>query len=153
MKEGIEYLSKSSPDLLKKIIRKIPTLVWGLLACSAILTFGFCAGYLKGINSDVPGSPKFTLKEDNTKLKDVVSGYEQLSQLYINQAQDIAVVLDRDMLANHPEEVTDALRSMDQKRDMINVQIGRILELRRTAGLQQYPVQPTSAEGQINFLR
>lgn len=136
-----------------KLFSKIPTIVWGLLACSAILIFGFCAGYLKGISSEVPGSPKFVLKEDNTKLKDVVSGYEQLSQLYINQAQDIAVVLDRDMLANHPEEVTEALRSIDQKRDMINVQIGRILELRRTAGLQQYPVQPTSFENQIQFLR
>lgn len=140
-------------SLFKKTLRKIPALIWSLLACSAILIFGFCAGYLKGISSDVPGSPKFVLKEDNTKLKDVVTGYEHLSQLYINQAQDIGVVLDRDMLANHPEEVTDALRSIDQKRDMINVQIGRILELRRTAGLQEYLIRPSSLENQIEFVR
>lgn len=147
MRKKVNYSSKLYKQLrikfaglnaFSKFFRKIPVLIWGLLACSAILVFGFCIGYLTGVKSETPGSPYAILKEGNKKLMNLIDGYSQLSGLYFNQGQDVSIVLNKDMAENHPEEIIDALQSINQKRDMINVQLGRLYELRKAAGLIEY---------------
>jgi hypothetical protein len=45
------------------------------------------------------------------------------------------VVLDKDILYNHPEEVDEALKSIQQFRDLLLVEMGRIDQMRIASGL------------------
>lgn len=125
-------------NIFGRIFRKIPTLVWGLLACTTIFVGGMLIGYLRGMQADSLGTPVYTLKEENRHLKDVTTAYDELTRLYFQQGQDVSIVFNQDILEKHPGEITDALQSINQHRDVINLQLGRIIELRRTAGLVDY---------------
>lgn len=117
--------------------KKAPWITWGLATSIGIFIAGLYFGLLVGIKADYPGTPANKLKEENQKFKNLIWGYERLSGLYLYQAQDVGVFLNSDALYNHPEEVTAAVRSIDQQRGLINVQIGRVLELRRAAGMPE----------------
>lgn len=125
-------------ESLNGLLKRVPSLVWGLLACTTIFVGGMLIGYVRGMQAENLGTPVYALREENTKLINLINGYTDLSNLYWNQGQDVSIVLNKDMLEKHPEEVTNALQSINQHRDMINVQLGRIFELRKAVGLVEY---------------
>lgn len=118
----------------KRILKKIPTFVWGFFAVIGILFIGMLVGY-ESAQEDTSLSPIQQVRVQNERYSRVIQGYEELANLYFEQGQNLKIVLDKDMILQNPQEVVDAFKSMDQYRSLINVQMGRILEQRREAGL------------------
>lgn len=118
----------------KRAVRKIPTLVWGTFAVIGILMFGFIGGFSAGTNPSYTPTPLEAERVKNAHYRNLIRGYEDLSELYRLQGQNVGVIMNTELLLTNPEEVRDAFNSISQHREMINVQIGRIMELRRAAG-------------------
>lgn len=118
----------------KRLLKKIPTVVWGFFAIIGILFIGMLVGY-ESAQEDTNLSPIQQIRVQNERYSRVIQSYEELANLYFEQGQNLKIVLDKDMILQNPQEVVDAFKSMDQYRSLINVQMGRILELRREAGL------------------
>lgn len=121
---------------MKKIgvFSKIPRLAWGVAAAIGFLFIGLVIGF------DLGGKNESSAKSDNNGEQsksyiNLIDAYESESDLYLKQNDDVRVLLDMNILQNHPEEINDAIRSYYQKRDEIIFGAGRISELRRRAGL------------------
>ncbi len=118
----------------KRLLKKIPKVVWGFFAVVGILFVGMLVGY-EAAQEDTSLSPIQQIRVRNERYAQVIQSYEELANLYFEQGQNLKIVLDKDMILQNPQEVVDAFESMDQYRSLINIQMGRILELRREAGL------------------
>jgi len=118
----------------KRLLKKIPKVVWGFFAIVGILFVGMLVGY-ESAQEDTTLSPIQQIRVRNERYSQVIQGYEELANLYFEQGENLKIVLDKDMILQNPHEVVDAFRSMDQYRSLINIQMGRLLELRREAGL------------------
>ncbi|GEM_PF-5634090 len=118
----------------KRFLKKIPKVVWGFFAVVGILFVGMLVGY-ESAQEDTTLSPIQQIRVRNERYSQVIQGYEELANLYFEQGENLKIVLDKDMILQNPHEVVDAFRSMDQYRSLINIQMGRLLELRREAGL------------------
>lgn len=121
----------------KALIGKFPVVIWGSFALLGAAFFGLMLGYMAATDPDVNPAPYAILTDQNRKLSDLVNGYERISELYHLQGENVGVILDQDIVLTNPEEIKDAFNSIDQYRGMINVQYGRIMELRRAAGLPE----------------
>lgn len=128
---SVKQSAKISFTAFEKVIHALPKFIWTSAAIFGIFVFGFGTGLDYGKSEDEYKA----LEEKQKAYDDLIKGYEKLSTLYISQGENVSIILDKNMLYNHPEEVTDAIRSADQFRDMIILQRGRILELRRQADL------------------
>lgn len=116
------------------ILSKIPRLAWGTAAAIGFLFIGLVIGF------DLGGKNENTVKSENSAEQsksyiNLIDAYENESDLYLKQNDDVRVLLDTNIIQNHPEELNDAIRSYYQKRDEIIFGAGRISELRRRAGL------------------
>lgn len=127
----------------RKILFKAPTLVWGMFAVLGILMVGIYLGYNIASIPD-KNSAYAQITDNNHKLLNLVKGYEDIERLYYLEGQDLGVIVDPDMIQNYPNEVSDALKSIKVKRDYVNIQYGRILELRRQANLPETPESKTN---------
>ena len=79
------------------------------------------------------------MREENTQLRNLVDEYENLSKLYYEQGTNVSVLMDVDTLRYDPLKAQGALKSMEDYRDMIHIQTGRILELRKSSGFSEDP--------------
>lgn len=138
MKEKIKKIFKSVYKWFWKILEKIPLLVWGTFASIGIFLVGTLFGYMFATNS-LDGLDYSDLSEQNTHYKELIYGYEDLSDLYYRQGENVGVVMDRDMWEQNPEEISDAFSSMDEYRTYILLQEGRIMQLRKNANLPEFP--------------
>lgn len=125
---------------LPRFYRKVPKLVWGIAAAFGFFSLGVLFTLFM-IFQEQPYNYE-DLEERNKKLLELVSGYEALSDLYYYQGQNFSVITDLNMIANNPGEVADAFRSSDSYKDKILIQQGRILELRKNAGLYESKESP-----------
>ena len=123
-----------------KAISKIPKIVWGAAAVFGVLAMGVMMGYAMGTNPEPSqGSPAAEIARQNQNLLRVIDGYEKISHLYSLQGQNVGVVLSPDIIYNHPEEIRDAMNSIDQYRSEIIKQEGKIEQLRQDADLPETP--------------
>lgn len=122
---------------VKKVLSFIPGIVWGIFAVIGILFVGLMLGYSVAADPNYTPSELQASAQRNKELLRLVDGYEDLSNLYQIQGQNVGVVLDRDIALTHPEEIDDAYDSMSQYKNMIQLQYGRIIEMRHDAGLPE----------------
>ena len=131
---GATFRSLYSKTKKMGVFSKIPRLAWGVAAAIGFLVIGLVIGFdLGGKNEN-----KVRFGNGAEQSKDyinLIDAYENESDLYLKQNDDVRVLLDMNILQNHPEEINDAIRSYYQKRDEIIFGAGRISELRRRAGL------------------
>lgn len=134
-KEALQFYR----SVIVAAVRRIPFFVFGFFALSGALLIGIFGGFAMGSGPQEKTihEEMMEVRDENLKLRDLVNGYEDLSKLYYEQGNNISVVLDTDTLINDPLKVRTALKSMNDYRDMINVQYGRIIELRKSAGLHR----------------
>ena len=126
--------------MTKKISKllKIPVIILGAFAVIGILTVGAIAGYEIGIDPQLTQPTIYKqLQLKNNQYQELILAYEELSRLYYEQGANIATVLDRNTLLNNPDKATQALKEVDRIRGLIILQQGRIIELRKTAGLPE----------------
>jgi hypothetical protein len=127
---------------LPRFYRKIPQFVWflggafGFFAAGVLFTL-FSMGELNENELD-------RLNKSNDEYIKLISGYEELSDLYSYQGQNVGVITDPYVLTNNPAEFYDALDSIKDYKDRILVQQGRIMELRKTAGMKDTKEYPNS---------
>ncbi len=121
--------------LVKRTFRKVPVIFWGTFALIGSFLVGLILGV--GILEKKPPevSPYQRESVKNAKYLNLISRYEDLSKLYTDQGANLTVAFNRDMIENHPDAVNAAILSIDQYRDTILVERGRIDELRHAAGL------------------
>lgn len=125
---------------LPRFYRKIPKLI---LYSAAAFGF-FCLGIIFVFIVD-PYKDYVTVgfhQDQADKYFNLIEGYEELSNLYYYQGQNMNVITDLNMIENNPSEVADAFRSADSYRDKILVQQGRIIELRKSAGIYEPEESP-----------
>ena len=128
--------------LIKKLLwlfKKIPLVIIGAFAVIGILTSGIIFGLWiadKEVTSNKIAD-EGELRLENYKLKNVIGGYEELAMLYYRQGENISVVLDPKTLESNPQKIYDTISSLDSFRDQINVQLGKIFQLRKEANLPE----------------
>ena len=128
--------TKSLFTKIKKIniLPKIPRLAWGFAAAVGFVSMGMVFGFRLGIESGSSAKSDNNGEQSKSYIN-LIDAYENESDLYLKQNDDVRVLLDTNIIQNHPEELNDAIRSYYQKRDEIIFGAGRISELRRRAGL------------------
>ena len=121
------------------LYRKIPKLIWGAFAVFGIFSIGFIVGIyaISGANTE----PYKSLYKQNTQLLNLIGGYEDMGRLYRLQGQNVGVIIDPDIIYNHPEEFTQALNSIKSYRDQILIEQGVITERRHQAGFIDSPAK------------
>ena len=128
--------------LIKKLLwlfKKIPLVIIGAFAVIGILTSGIIFGLWiadKEVTSNKIAD-EGELRLENYKLKNVIGGYEELAMLYYRQGENISVVLDPKTLESNPQKAYEAISRLDTFRDQINVQLGKIFQLREEANLPE----------------
>lgn len=120
--------------ILKKVIREIPTVIWGAFAVIGIFIFGFVSGY--ALNEPAYESLR---QEDNAKYMDVIDSYQKLAEYVYLQNQDMDIITNVTSWDSNPQEVYEAIQSYKQKRDEILFQYGKIFERRERASLPDDP--------------
>ena len=123
------------------IYRKVPTIVWGSFAVIGILFVGLTMGFTAGSDYQYSPTSLEKVREQNDKYLDLIEGYEIMSQLEAYQDENVRIVADRNMADDHPGEFYEALTSLTDYRDRILIQSGKIIELRRQAGLLASPAE------------
>ena len=128
--------------LIKKLLwllKKIPLVIIGAFAVIGILTSGIIFGILFADQSEngTKLSAEAELRLENQKLKNIIGGYEELAMLYYRQGENISVVLDPKTLESNPQKAYEAISRLDTFRDQINVQLGKIFQLRKEANLPE----------------
>lgn len=118
--------------LVIRVINYVPKVIWGGFAVFGIFLFGFLVGASIDKTTLQDGSDTPLQKSE---LRNVIDGYQDLSRLFYLQQQDMDIIVDTSAWQNNPEELSDALRSYQEKRDQIIFQYGRIYESRSRAGL------------------
>lgn len=119
--------------ILPRIYRKIPKLILGSAAVFGIFSAGFLSGFFAN-----DGTNSLAYEDLDRKHKDylnLINGYEELSNLYYYQGQNVASITNLNLYETDPEQVAKAYESSKEFKDKILVQQGRILELRTQAGL------------------
>lgn len=117
---------------LPRFYKKIPKTLWILAGA-----FGFfCLGIVFTFFMESESYPVSyeDLEKRNDELLKLIDGYEQLSDLYYYQGQNVSVLTNFDIYETNPAEVAEALSEADRYKDKILVQQGRIMELRKSAG-------------------
>lgn len=115
---------------------------------AGLVIFAFLGVLFIGISiGGLSSAPRQDTQPENgtqaAKLINLVKGYEEMDRMYYLQGQDVGVIMDVNIIENYPNEFYDAVKSINKRRDLINVQYGRILELRRAAGLTESPATKT----------
>lgn len=125
-----------------KVIRKVPTLIWAIFAVIGILIVGVSFG-LSFANSTTIARPTEyeTLRNTNSKYLDVIRGYETISDLYYSQGKSVSTLLGSDKLLENQALIEQLLTNIKNTRDLILVQEGRMLELRKNADLPNGDLQ------------
>ena len=134
--------------LIQKLIwpfKKIPVIIIGAFTVIGILITGFLFGILFADQSITDNRllTEAQLRVDNQNLRNIITGYEELAMLYYKQGENLSVVLDVKTLESDPQKAYDAFSKLDTFRDQINIQLGKIFQLRKTANLPE-----TSSESQ-----
>lgn len=125
---------------LGKVYAKIPYFIWAGFAVLGILIVGMVMGAELERNSEPAYmSPAQKLSAQNEKYLDLIDSYEDLSTLYRYQGENVRIMMDEDIMNENPREFYDAVSSMKDYRDRILIQMGRIYELRKSAGLINEP--------------
>ena len=124
--------------LVFKIIRKIPRVLWVGAALFGILIFGHALGisFAYDPTSSAPTQAR-QLKIQNDKYADLIRGYENLNDLFSMQGQDLTIIMDKNIILNDLTQFQKALDRMTARKDLILLQQGRILELRKSANLPE----------------
>lgn len=133
----VRKIRKSITGVIKKTFFAIPKIVWGVFAVIGILFIGLMLGFAAAQNPDYEPTQLQSVSSHNKDLLRLVGGYEALSNLYQIQGQNISVILDKDLYLDHPEEIKEAFDSIEQYRKLIQIQYGRILEMRYRAALPE----------------
>lgn len=106
-------------DFLVSTVRDLPKLIWGAFAVVGILVIGFLLGVWVYTNTSDIEDPEITLSKENAKLRGLIDDYEELSDLYYKQGQNIHIVLDPDIYENYPDQSYEAFLGLKQFREMI----------------------------------
>jgi len=121
--------------LVKRTLKKVPVMVWATFALIGSFLIGLILGIGYLDNTPPEKTPYQIELGKNVKYQNLISGYEDLSKLYSSQSANLAITFDRDMIENHQDQVNAAILRIDEYRDKILVERGRIDELRHSAGL------------------
>ncbi len=125
-----------------KFVRKIPTIIWVFCALFGLFTAGILFGAFLSLSPIVPRPSEYeVLETGNRQYLELVRSYETLSDLYNIQGDNVDTILDKDTLFTNPEEAADAFSQMDDTRDLILIQFGKIDQLRKAAGLPEEDFQ------------
>lgn len=129
---------KKAPKIVFRIIRKIPRVLWVMAALLGILIFGYFAGVSVAYDptSNAPNQAQ-QLKIENDTYADLIRGYEKLNDLFSVQGQDLSILMDKETILSSPALFSATLNRMTTRKDMILLQQGRILELRKSANLPE----------------
>ena len=115
---------------------KIPVVVIGAFTVIGILVVGILLGLYQGEqNYESKLTPIEELRLENSKLKNVITGYEDLAMLYYQQGENLAVVLDVETLESEPQKAYDAISRIDSflsARDLVMESVSRPLFFWRT---------------------
>jgi len=128
--------------LIQKLIwpfKKIPVIIIGAFTVIGILITGFLFGILFADQSITDNRllTEAQLRVDNQNLRNIITGYEELAMLYYKQGENLSVVLDVKTLESDPQKAYDAFSKLDTFRDQINIQLGKIFQLRKAANLPE----------------
>lgn len=119
--------------ILPRFYRKIPKIIWAGAAVSGIFFLGFASGFFA---NEGKGSLVYQdLEEEHRDYLNLINGYEELSNLYYYQGQNVASITNLSLYETNPGQVAEAYESSKEYKDKILVQQGRILEQRKNAGL------------------
>jgi len=125
---------------LPRFYRKVPKGLWVLAGAFGFFVLGVIFGFYWYANTPSLEEERVSKKSDS--YLNLIYGYEDLSELYNYQGQNVGVITDPYVLENNPEEFYMALDSIKEYRNKILVQQGRIMELRKQAGIldsEKYP--------------
>ena len=122
-----------SLDILPRFYRKIPKIIWFSAAVFGIFIAGMLFDYLTTKPTDFEEYED--LSEKSQQYLDLITGYEELSNYYFYQGQNVSAITNWNLYETNPEEVAEAFESAKEYKDKILVQQGRIMELRKQAGL------------------
>lgn len=121
---------------LGKFYKKIPYFIWAGFAVLGILIVGMAMGAeFESRSEPAYMSPTQKLQAQNEKYLDLIDSYADLSTLYQYQGENVRVMMDENIINENPREFYEAVSSMKDYRDKILIQMGRIYELRKQAGL------------------
>lgn len=106
-------------DFLVSTFKNLPKLIWGAFAVIGILVIGILLGiYFYTRTSDIE-DPEIALFKENAKLRNLIEDYEELSELYFKQGENVGIVLDPDVYYSNPDQTYEAVLALKQFREMI----------------------------------
>lgn len=125
-----------------KPVKKIPTLIWATFAIIGVLIVGVAIGISFSQSTYVSSPSEYeVLKTNNDQYLNVIRGYETLTDLYYSQGKSVSSLLGSDKLPDNQNLIEQLLTNIKNTRDLILVQEGRMLELRKNANLPPQDLQ------------
>jgi len=134
LEQILAVLKKSAP-ITGRIFKKIPKFVWIGFALLGIFVAGTMLGFEASEDTHWDSFTKRdALQYENEKYQALITGYEDMSKLYWGQGEAMVAILNDDNIMNNPQKIADSMKTINQARDLIILQQGRIMELRKAAG-------------------
>lgn len=134
-----------------RVLKKIPTFVWGAFAVFGVL----CLGVILGIaiySIETEMTEIDYLRQENAALKELVTGYEQMTRLYQDDRTNTGKIMDIETMLSDRELAEDTFTQADLYTNLIMMQYGRLMELRKNAGLPDIPEDYEETQSNTSFL-